>query len=102
MSLADELLADLEDMNDDDMDMKPVPSELGKEDEDVKMEFIPFPTKPLLTLDDVSKLRNSDRLGRVLEEIEKYSGLSRTSEDIQVCFYFMLLALNGKKNQFNY
>ena len=83
MSLADELLADLEDMDDDEKVMEtdmPAPSELSGND--IKKEFFPVSSKTL-TLDQVSKLMNSEKLRNVLAEIEKYSTLSRSPEDIQ-------------------
>ena len=87
MSLADELLADLEEMDNDgdnamDEEMLAAAEELKT---DMKPEFafaVPLPKK--LTLDDVCKLRNSTRLMSVLEQVEEYVNLSRRSEEIQV------------------
>lgn len=83
MSLADELLADLEDMDDDEKDMDtdmPYPSELSGNY--IKQELFPVSSKTL-TLDQVSKLMNSERLRFVLKEIETYSTSSRSPDDIQ-------------------
>lgn len=103
MSLADELLADLEEMeneDDDEMDTE-MKNSLDDLKTDVKPEFafaVPLPKK--LTLDDVCKLRNSTRLMSVLEEVERYSTQNRSSEDIQVitvynnfCSLFQLTAI---------
>nr|CAG4646265.1 EOG090X06EY [Macrothrix elegans] len=83
MSLADELLADLEMDDGDDLmlDQKPVLDDVEMKTE-IKQETFLAPL-PKLTLQDVCKLRNSPRLTAVLEEIEQYSGKNRTSEDIQ-------------------
>lgn len=86
MSLADELLADLE-MDDDDTHMDlgvqlPEPSAVEVKTE-IKQEFF-VPPVAKLTLDDVCKLRNSPQLVSILEEIEKYCGQNHTSENIQV------------------
>lgn len=90
MSLADELLADLEEMDDigresPDIEMPAV------EEAEVKPEFFKPAVAKTLTLDDVCKLRNSPQLSSILEEIEKYSGQNRTSDDIQVCTMFYLV-----------
>ena len=105
MSLADELLADLEEMeneDDDEMDTE-MKNSLDDLKTDVKPEFafaVPLPKK--LTLDDVCKLRNSTRLMSVLEEVERYSTQNRSSEDIQVitvynnfCSLFQLTAIKN-------
>jgi hypothetical protein len=82
MSLADELLADLEmDDGDDHMDQLPEPMDEIKTE--IKQEFFVAPVAKL-TLDDVCKLRNSPQLVSILEQIEKYCGLNRTSDNIQV------------------
>ncbi len=85
MSLADELLADLEmDDGDDLMDHHEMKVEAADEVKvEVKQEFFIAPVAKL-TLDDVCKLRNSPQLVSILEEIEKYSGQNRSSEEIQV------------------
>lgn len=86
MSLADELLADLEEMdNDGDNAMDEEMAATTELKTDMKPEFafaVPLPKK--LTLDDVCKLRNSTRLMSVLEQVEQYVNQSRSSEDIQV------------------
>ena len=96
MSLADELLADLEEMGDDDGDVG-MDAEMPAFDEtkpQVKSEFFVPAVSKVLTLDDVCKLRNSPQLISILEEIEKYSGKNRSSDDIQVvissCLYFWI------------
>ena len=84
MSLADELLADLEMDDGDDnhiMDHLPDPSDDIKTE--IKQEFCVAPVAKL-TLDDVCKLRNSPHLVSILEQVEKYCGLNRTSDNIQV------------------
>lgn len=85
MSLADELLADLEEMDDDGDAIQE--AEMPAFDEakpEIKGEFFKPAVPKTLTLDDVCKLRNSPQLISILEEIEKYSGKNRSSEDIQV------------------
>lgn len=84
MSLADELLADLEmDDGDDLMDHEMKVEAADEVKVEVKQEFFIAPVAKL-TLDDVCKLRNSPQLVSILEEIEKYSGQNRASEEIQV------------------
>lgn len=84
MSLADELLADLEMDDGDDMVDHEISMETSNDVKtEVKQEFFVAPVAKL-TLDDVCKLRNSPQLVSILEEIEKYVGQSRSSEDIQV------------------
>jgi len=85
MSLADELLADLEEMerggdylNDEEMPSVPKTSE-----KEANEEYFAVPLPKIITLEDVCKLKNSERLKNVLEEVEKYSSLSRNAEDIQ-------------------
>lgn len=86
MSLADELLADLE-MDDDDthhMDLgMQLPEPTVEVKTEIKQEFF-VPPVAKLTLDDVCKLRNSPQLISILNEIEKYCVENRTSENIQV------------------
>ena len=82
MSLADALLADLDMDEGDQEDVEP--SLQDNDNNDVKMEFFPPPVRTMLTLDDVSKLRNSEKLQSILRDIERYSVLSRSPEDIQV------------------
>nr|CAG4647055.1 EOG090X06EY [Megafenestra aurita] len=83
MSLADELLADLEMDDGDDMVDHEISMETSNDVKtEVKQEFFVAPVAKL-TLDDVCKLRNSPQLVSILEEIEKYVGQSRSSEDIQ-------------------
>ncbi len=88
MSLADELLADLEEMeNGDDEEDDRLDAEMPAMEEsktEIKSEFYTPAVAKTLTLDDVCKLRNSPQLIAILEEIEKYSGKNRSSEDIQV------------------
>ena len=93
MSLADELLADLEmDDGDDLVDHQGMETEImGEVKPAVKQEFFAAPVAKL-TLDDVCKLRNSPQLISILEEIEKYSGTNRTSDDIHVSSYKKLLS----------
>ena len=50
---------------------------------EIKQEFFVAPVAKL-TLDDVCKLRNSPQLVSILEQIEKYCGLNRSSDNIQV------------------
>lgn len=92
MSLADELLADLEmDDGEDLMELDNIPPvPVNEKKTEIKEEIFKAPL-PKLTLDDVCKLRKSSKLSSILEEIEKYSEHSRTSEDLQVtnnCFLF--------------
>ena len=84
MSLADELLADLEMDDGDDLREHEMQVESASEVKtEVKQEFFVAPVAKL-TLDDVCKLRNSPQLVTILEEIEKYSGQNRASDEIQV------------------
>ena len=100
MSLADELLADLEnDDGDDLMDQTPQHESSVEVKTEIKQEFFAAPIAKL-TLDDVCKLRNSPQLVSILEEIEKYSKKNRSSEDIQVvnsvCIITRFGCLNSK------
>jgi hypothetical protein len=90
MSLADELLADLEmDDGDDDHIMDHLPEPTDEIKTEIKQEFFIAPVAKL-TLDDVCKLRNSPHLVSILEQIAKYCELNRTSENIQVSNHRML------------
>ncbi|XP_046635076.1 U4/U6 small nuclear ribonucleoprotein Prp31-like [Daphnia pulicaria] len=83
MSLADELLADLEmDDGDDDHIMDQLPEPMNEIKTEIKQEFFVAPVAKL-TLDDVCKLRNSPQLVSILEQIEKYCEQNRTSDNIQ-------------------
>jgi len=88
MSLADELLADLEEMEHggDHMNDEEMPSAPKTSEKEANEEYFAVPLPKTITLDDVCKLKNSQRLKNVLEEIEKYSSLKRETEDIQVFF----------------
>ena len=86
MSLADELLADLEEMDDgvdrsNEEEMLPMGE--TSEMEEVKG-FFAVPLPKTITLDDICKLKNSERLRNVLEEIERYSAMKREPGDLQV------------------
>jgi len=85
MSLADELLADLEEMEHggDHMNDEEMPSAPKTSEKEANEEYFAVPLPKTITLDDVCKLKNSQRLKNVLEEIEKYSSLKRETEDIQ-------------------
>ena len=96
MSLADELLADLEEMehggdylNDEEMPSVPKTSE-----KEANEEYFAVPLPKIITLEDVCKLKNSERLKNVLEEVEKYSSLSRNAEDIQVMMHSAQIQFN--------
>nr|CAG4642516.1 EOG090X06EY [Evadne anonyx] len=72
MSLADELLADLEEMEHggDRMDDEELPSAPKTAEKEANEEYFAVPLPKTITLDDVCKLKNSQRLEDVLEEIE--------------------------------
>ena len=86
MSLADELLADLEEMEhggDDLNDEEIRPSVPKTSEKEANEEYFAVPLPKIITLQDVCKLQNSERLKNVLEEVEKYSSSSRNAQDIQ-------------------
>ncbi|GFG30818.1 hypothetical protein Cfor_10880 [Coptotermes formosanus] len=82
MSLADELLADLEEQDQDDikeqymesavaLDIKPNPTVVPME-EDIK----------ITSIREIATLRDSERLRNIMDEIDDYSTKSRKAEDI--------------------
>lgn len=82
MSLADELLADLEEQDQDDikeqymesamaLDIKPNPTVVPME-EDIK----------ITSIREIATLRDSERLGNIMDQIDDYSTKSRKAEDI--------------------
>jgi hypothetical protein len=88
MSLADELLADLEmDDGDDEHIMDQLPEPMDEIKTEIKQEFFVAPVAKL-TLNDVCKLRNSPQLVSILEQIEKYCEQNRTSDNIQVRYQY--------------
>ena len=94
MSLADELLADLEEMEDERKNERDEDSELVN----VKMEMddgeepgssyhnVSGPRS--LSLDQISKLMHSEKLTSVLEQIETYSQHTRSQEEMQANLHY--------------
>lgn len=85
MSLADELLADLEDDNDIDDDLAMEEEEPDSEE----VEKLLKPTPNLMDVDvkvhsirELCKLRDSEHLRNVLEQIENYSQRQRTAAEM--------------------
>jgi len=64
----------------DDEEMPHVPKTSEKE---ANEEYFAVPLPKTITLDDVCKLKNSERLKNVLEEIEKHAGKTRSTETIE-------------------
>nr|CAG4640865.1 EOG090X06EY [Eulimnadia texana] len=89
MSLAEELLADLEDLEDGEEDIE-LPMAQGEangassDPEPMKVDefVVPFAPKPV-TLDQVSKLWKSERLDEVLNSIDYYIEQNRSSSELQ-------------------
>ena len=87
MSLADELLADLEDDEEESMETD---ADVGEVEEDTNAK-IQAGNELLLSLKessetsvaDVAKLYNSNRLKKTLERIKEFSGKARKAEDLQ-------------------
>lgn len=83
MSLADELLADLEENDNEDLE------EALKEDVEIKEEKIDEDVMPMeidttqiTSIRELAKLRDSSNLKHIVEQIENYSGKIRRSEEI--------------------
>ncbi|ESO09443.1 hypothetical protein HELRODRAFT_185344 [Helobdella robusta] len=80
MSLADELLAALEDGNqDDDLMMMDVGLEEKMDVNDIQDVSMPQ-AKADLSVNSIAKLRDSKELNRILKEVEHYSKLSKSAE----------------------
>uniref|UniRef100_A0A2P2HWN6 U4/U6 small nuclear ribonucleoprotein Prp31 n=1 Tax=Hirondellea gigas TaxID=1518452 RepID=A0A2P2HWN6_9CRUS len=93
MSLADELLNDFEDVDDELLDNE-IKAEIKEEPVDDAMDVIedpfkvPFPVNSkvkggLTTVRQVAKLWDSDRLKNIKEQVEKYSSHIRKAEDLK-------------------
>lgn len=87
MSLADELLADLEDDNDVDDDLAGMETAADEVPEDIEQFLKPTPN--LMDVDvqvhsirELCKLRDSERLQNILKQIEMYSQRQRTSSEM--------------------
>ncbi|XP_005181177.2 U4/U6 small nuclear ribonucleoprotein Prp31 [Musca domestica] len=87
MSLADELLADLEDDNDVDDDLAGMEAAADEVPEDIEQFLKPTPN--LMDVDvqvhsirELCKLRDSERLQNILKQIEMYSQRQRTSSEM--------------------
>ncbi|EAA00197.5 AGAP012142-PA [Anopheles gambiae str. PEST] len=83
MSLADELLADLEDDNDEDMEEGDADS--GGEEDAVIYDLKDEPMEinlAVASIREICKLRDSDRLSNVLSQIEKYAKNPRTTTEM--------------------
>lgn len=89
MSLADELLADLEEDNDgdDDLAMEETPEEIAQAEEIA--EKLLKPSINLMEVDvkvqsirELCKLRDSERLQYILKQIEHYAQRQRTSAEM--------------------
>ncbi|KFB51273.1 hypothetical protein ZHAS_00019320 [Anopheles sinensis] len=100
MSLADELLADLEDDNDEDEELEAIkeepksvaPGDEGQDDPESggEEEALIFDVKDepmeinvsVATVREICKLRDSERLANVLQQIEKYAKNPRTTNEM--------------------
>ncbi|XP_052861768.1 U4/U6 small nuclear ribonucleoprotein Prp31 [Anopheles cruzii] len=98
MSLADELLADLEDDNDDVEELdeakeeakSAAPADNGERDSDGEEDAMIFDVKDepmeinvsVASIREICKLRDSDRLGKVLSQIETYAQNPRTTKEM--------------------
>ncbi|XP_072377557.1 U4/U6 small nuclear ribonucleoprotein Prp31 [Diabrotica undecimpunctata] len=85
MSLADELLADLEDNDQDDFDelMEEVPEEEIKEEKpDLKDLLMEQETVQINSVREICKLRDSEKLQNIMEQIEGFGTKIRKSVDI--------------------
>lgn len=85
MSLADELLADLDEDNDD-LELEDIlkGEQAAGENESEEIE-LPLPMEidvNVASIRDLCKLRNSDRLANVLNQIDKYSKVPRQSVEL--------------------
>lgn len=83
MSLADELLADLEENDQDDLEKlidstDHIKTEI-KEENEIPMEV---DTTQILSIRQLAKLRDSDNLKNIMKQIERYNGRIRKAEEI--------------------
>lgn len=83
MSLADELLADLEEKDQDDLDdlMDAEEAEQKEEKPDLSA-LMEYDTTQITSVTELCKLRDSSRLRGIMQQIKKYQDLVRKSSDI--------------------
>lgn len=83
MSLADELLADLEenDREDDTMDHEETP-EIKEEKPDIKDIVMEYDTAQINSVRELCKLRDSDELKNIMLQIESYGSRIRKAAEI--------------------
>lgn len=83
MSLADELLADLEENDQDDLEDILEPSETPQiKVEDVKEEPMEQDTTQISSVRELCKLRDSETLKNIIEQVKAFSSKTRKQSDI--------------------
>lgn len=83
MSLADELLADLEENDQDDLEGEQESTEGPQiKDEDIKNEPMEIDTTQISSIRDICKLRDSDILKDIIEQVKAFSTKIRKQSDI--------------------
>lgn len=83
MSLADELLADLEENDQDDLEDILEPSEAPQiKVEDVKEEPMEQDTTQISSVRELCKLRDSETLKNIIEQVKAFSSRTRKQSDI--------------------
>lgn len=82
MSLADELLADLEDNDHDELEEIIESKESVVAEEKFKNGAMEVDTSVISSIRELAKLRDSETLKNVMNQIDNYSGKLRKAEDI--------------------
>lgn len=87
MSLADELLADLDDIDNDDLEeklpeIKEEPMEIEEDDKNTP-NFVPFTVDPSVSsIREICKLHDSKQLQTILQKIDEYIECPRKSNEM--------------------